>query len=172
MNWNSLDAIDWDDVETTADWIKILNDLRGLIDTADSGVKLKKLADKLDEFADHSVSEDLDTITKLDASARKAARALRMTDIAQRIQTLASASADYQAAVKEFSAASAGLKKEASLLRAEKFSASVTALTETISSLKNLSQVVSDEDDTKLVGAIDDAVKSAQKLRSILEKPA
>jgi hypothetical protein len=165
MNWNSLDSIDWDEFEATADWIKVLNDLRGLIETADSAEKRGKLADKLDEFADHSSSEDLGTITKLDTSARKAARALRIAEITERIQTLAAASADYQTAVKEFSAVTAGLKKEASLLRAERFTKSVTALTETISSLKNLSQVIEGEN------AITEAVKSAQKLRAILEKP-
>ena len=172
MNWSTLDSIDWDSLETTADWVKTLNDLRGLIDTADDKDKRSKLATKLDEFADHSVSEDLLTITKLDASARKSARALRNANIEQSIQELAAASAEYQTAVKEFSAATAGLKKEASLLRAEKFTSAVTALSETISSLKTLSQVISGDNDAKLADAINEAVKSAQKLRGILETPA
>ena len=109
MNWSTLDSIDWDSLEATADWVKILNDLRGLIDSADDKDKRSKLAAKLDEFADHSVSDDLLTITRLDASARKSARALRNANITERIQELAAASAEYQAAVKEFTAATAGL---------------------------------------------------------------
>ena len=54
-------------------------------------------------------------------------------------------------AVKELASATVGLKKEASLLRAEKFAAAVTALTETSSSLKALSQVVGGDDDAKLL---------------------
>lgn len=169
MNWSTLDSIDWDSLETTADWVKILNDLRGLIDTADDKNKRNKLATKLDEFADHSTSEDLLTITKLDASARKSARALRNVNITESIQELAAASAEYQAAVKEFTAATAGLKKEASLLRAEKFTAAVTTLTETISSLNAVSQVISGDNDVELADAINEAVKSAQNLRGILE---
>lgn len=172
MNWSTLDAIDWDGLETTADWVKTLNDLRGLIDTADDKDKRDKLATQLDEFANHSVSDDLFAIIKLDASARKTARALRNSIITESIQELAEASAEYQAAVKEFTAATAGMKKEASLLRAEKFTAAVTALTETISSLKDVSQVISDGNDAKLTDAINEAVKSAQKLRGILEKSA
>jgi len=169
MNWQKLSAIDWEDFETTADWVKLLNDLLGLKDSADTPAKRDQLADKLDELADHSVSDDLATITKLDASARKAARALRHTNISQSIQELAEATADYQAAVKEFTAASAGLKKEASLLRLEKFTAATSSLTETIASLKNLSQVVSAKDDKKLAAAIVQAVESAQELRALLE---
>lgn len=169
MNWSTLDSIDWNSLETTADWVKILNDLRGLIDTADDNDKRIKLATKLDEFADHSVSDDLLMITKLDASARKSARALRNANITESIQELAVASAEYQTAVKEFTAATAGLKKEALLLRAEKFTTAVTALTETISSLKAVMLVTSSDNDEKLVDAINEAVKSAQKLRGILE---
>lgn len=176
MNWSTLGSIDWDSLKataTTTDWVKTLNDLRGLIDTADDMDKRSKLATKLDEFADHSYSsEDYLTIIKLDASARRSARALRNTNIDQSIQELAAASAEYQTAVKELTAATAGLKKEASLLRAEKFTAAVTALTETISSLKTVSEVISDDNNAKLTNAINEAVKSAQKLRGILETPA
>lgn len=172
MNWDSLDSIDWDGVDTTEGWIKLLNDLRTLIDTADEKEKRSRLAEKLDEFADKSTSEDLMTITKLDASARKSARALRMTNITLRTQELAAASAEYKDAVKEFTAAATALKKEASLLRAEKFAAAVNALTETISSLNNLSNLVNSQDEAQLVEAINTAVKSAQKLRGILEAPA
>jgi hypothetical protein len=172
MNWNALDSIDWESLETTEDWAKTLNDLRGLIDSADNKDKRAKLAAKLDEFADHSVSDDLVTITKLDTSARRAARALRSSNVSERIQELSAASKEYQAAVKEFSAATAGLKKEASLLRAEKVTEAVRALTATISSLKTLSQVVGDGNDAKVGDAISEAVNAAKKLRDILERPA
>jgi DNA-binding ferritin-like protein (Dps family) len=169
MKWNALQSIDWSEFETTADWVKLLNELLALVESADTAEKRELVADKLDEFADRSSSEDLATITKLDAAARKAARALRVLEMQQRVSELAAASADYHAAVKELTAASAGLKKEAALLRLEKFGAATTALTETIASLKNLSHVVSASDEKKLAGAIERAVKSAQELRSILE---
>jgi hypothetical protein len=169
MNFDTLDGIDWDGLKSTEDWIKTLNDLRGLIDSADTPAKRDKLADKLDEFADHSTSDDLATIVKLDSSARKAARALRKANIADSVAELAAASSEFQSAVKEFNAASAALKKEASLLRAEKFTAAVSALTGTISAVKGLTQVVLDQDDPKLAAAITAAVNSAQKLRTLLE---
>ncbi len=172
MKWSDLENIAWDSNETTADWVKTLNDLRGLIDAADKEDKRSALAAKLDEFADRSNSDDLLTITKLDTSARKYARALRNTNIEERTKSLSAASDEYVSAVKEFSEATVGLKKEASLLRAERFVASIAALTQMISSLIVLSQAIGSKDDSSLVKAINEAVKSAQKLRSILETPS
>jgi hypothetical protein len=169
MKFEDLSSIDWAQFDTTADWVKVLNDLRGLIDQADSSDKRSKLADKLDEFADNSVSEDLVTITKLDAAARKAARALRDEDVRRRVQELAASSAEFQSAVKELAAATADLKKEASVLRLERFSTAAAALTSTISSLNNLTQVIDSRNENKLAGAIGEAIKSAQALRKILE---
>jgi hypothetical protein len=156
-------------VQTTADWVKVLNDLQGLIDSADTSDKRSRLATKLDEFADNSTSEDLATIVKLDAAARKCARALRNDNITQRIDALAAASADYQAIVKEFSAVSAALKKEASALRAEKLTQAISSLTETISALKTLANVIDTDDELQLAGAITQASQSAQKLRELIE---
>jgi len=172
MNWSTLDSIDWSSVQTTADWVKTLNDLQGLIDSADSSDKRSRLAAKLDEFADNSSSDDLATIIKLDAAARKAARALRNDNITQRIDALAAASAEYQAVVKEFSAASAALKKEASVLRAEKLTQAVSSLTDTISALKTLSNVIDTQDELQLAAAITQASQSAQKLRELIETAA
>ena len=171
MTLNDLDSIDFDELESTQDWVKMLNDLLGLAESAQASNKRELLADTLDQFADHSSSEDLGTITKLDAAARKAARALRRDDIAARIGELQAASADFQAAVKELDASTSGLKKEAAKLRAEKFTAAVSSLTDTIGSLKNLSQVLQTDDGDKIAAAIKDAVQSAQKLRTLLEKP-
>ena len=130
------------------------------------------MADKLDEFADNSSSDDLTTITKLDAAARKAARALRNQNIEQGLQELAAASADYRAAVKELDAATAILKNEAERLRAEKITAALSSLSDTIVSLKNLSRAVEDGNDEKLIDAINKSIASAQKLRGILESTA
>lgn len=172
MNWDNLNSIYWDNLESTADWVKTLNDLLELANGADSPEQRRQMADKLDEFADNSSSDDLTTITKLDAAARKAARALRNQNIEQRIQELAAASGDYRTAVKELDAATASLKKEAGALRAEKVIAAVSSLSDTILSLKNLSQVVKDGDDGKLADAIKQSIESAQKLRGILEAAA
>lgn len=172
MNWNDLNSIDWNGLESTADWVKILNDLLELSKSADSKSERDQIAYKLDEFADNSSSDDLTTITKLDAAARKAARALRNQNIEQSIQELASASADYRTAVKELDAATAILKKEAGVLRAEKITAAVSSLSDTILSLKNLSQAVKDGNDGKLIDAINQSIENAQKLRGILEATA
>jgi hypothetical protein len=172
MKLEDLSSIDFDEPESTGDWVKMLNDLLGLVESAQASGKRELLADTLDEFADHSSSEDLGTITKLDAAARKAARALRRDDMAVRVSELQAASADFQAAVKELGAATADLKKEAAKLRAEKFTAAIGSLTDTIGSLKNLSQALTTEDGDKIAVAIKDAVLSAQKLRTLLEKPA
>ena len=169
MKIEDLASIDWDQFETTADWVKVLNELRGLIDQSDTPAKRSALAAKLDEFADHSVSEDLATITKLDTSARMAARALRDENINQRIQELAASSAEFQTAVKELSAATAGLKKEASVLRLERFRTATAALTSTISSLSDLAKVVEDGNEDKVKGAIGKVIENAQSLRKLLE---
>jgi len=171
MTLNELAQIEWDSFETTADWTKLLNELLGLIDIANAAERRGELADALDSFADHSTSDDLDVITRLNQVARKTARALRKADIATSIGELQSTSAEFQAIVKEFSVASAALRKEASALRAEKFTAAVSSLTETISSLKLLSQAVASEDQESLAPAIAQAVASAQALRELLEKP-
>ena len=172
MTLDDLKSIDWDELESTEDWVKMLNDLLGLVESAQASNKRELLADTLDEFADHSTSEDLSTITKLDAAARKAARALRKDDITARANELAAASGDFQAALKTLDAASADLNKAAARLRAEKITAAVSSLTDTIGSLKNLSQVLETEDGDKIAAAIKEAVQSAQKLRTLLEKPA
>ena len=169
MIWNNLKDINWGGMESTSDWVKTLNDLLELANSADSPDKRNQLADKLDEFADNSSSDDLTTITKLDAAARKAAQALRNQNIAQGIQELAAASGNYRTSVKELDAATASLKKEAGVLRAEKFTAAVSSLSDTILSLKNLSKVAKDGNDIQLVNAINQSIESAQKLRSILE---
>ena len=172
MKWEDLGAIEWSVPESTADWVKLLNELLELSKSADTSQKSSNLADALDSYADNSSSDDLSTITKLDASARKAARALRLADINQRIKDLEAASADYRATVKELDAATASLKKETRLLRAEKVTAAVGALTDTVLALNQLSQTLTEEESTKLRDAIQQTVKTAQKLRTILEAPA
>jgi len=172
MKWEDLGAIDWSVHESTADWVKLLNELLELSKSADTDQKSSNLADALDSFADNSSSDDLSIITKLDASARKAARALRLADITQRVRDLDAASADYRATVKELDAATASLKKETRLLRAEKVTAAVGALTDTVLALNQLSQTLSEQDSAKLTDAIQQAIKTAQKLRTILEAPA
>lgn len=170
--WNNLETMDWSLFQTTADWVKLLNDLLELTNSADTAEKRDRLADALDNFADNSRSDDLTTITRLDAAARKAARGLRASNIAESIAELKSASLDYRVAVKEFDAVTAELKKETRLLRAEKVTAVVSALTDTVTALNNLSESMSDQDDAKVIDAIKQTVRSAQKLRGILEAPA
>ena len=172
MNWDNLNSINWNELNSTADWVKTLNDLMELAKSADSIGKRQQMADKLDEFADESSSDDLSTITKLDAAARKAARALRNQNIEQGIQELAAASSVYRAAVKELDAATANLKKEAGALRAEKLTAAVSSLSDTILALKNLSDVAKDGNEGALSDAIRLSIKNAQKLRSMLEEIA
>jgi uncharacterized coiled-coil protein SlyX len=172
MKWEDVGAIDWSVPESTADWVKLLNELLELRQSADTDQKSSQLADALDSYADHSSSDDLSTITKLDASARKAARALRVADVNRRIKELEAACADYRTTIKELDAATASLKKETRLLRAEKVTAAVGALTNTVLALNQLSQTLTEQDGTKLQDAIQQVIKSAQKLRTVLEAPA
>ena len=169
MNWSDLNSIHWDDQESTTDWVKALNDLLELAKTANSQDQRDLMADKLDEFADNSSSDDLTTITKLDAAARKAARALRNQNIEQGIQDLAAASVEYRSVVKELDAATAVLKKESEGLRAEKLSTAVSSLSNAILSLKSLSQTIKDGSENSLTDALNQSIENAQKLRSILE---
>lgn len=70
-----------------------------------------------------------------------------------------------------FDEATKSLKKEASLLRAENLTSAVSSLTDTINSLKNLSQSITSEDGSQLADAITQAVQSAQKLRGYWRIP-
>ena len=171
MTFDELAHIDWEARESTADWTKLLNELMDLTRSEATREQRALLADQLDAFADHSSSDDLEAMVNLDRSARKAARALRLSDIGQSVRELQAASADFQDAVKTISAASATLKKEAGLLRADKLNAAASSLTDTILSLKALSQSTASDSDSKLTAAISQAMDSAQKLRALLEKP-
>jgi len=172
VNFDDLASIDWTACENTAQWARLLNDLLALGAQADSTDRRDRLADGLDAFANKSNSVDMDIIKKLDAAAGKAARALRLQNMEDNVSQLAADTPAFQAAVKDFNAVSAGLKKEASLLRAETFSAAVQTLTGTITSLNALGQAVNAADDAKIVAAAAQAVQSVQKLRALLEKPA
>lgn len=169
MKFTQLATMVWDDYQTTQDWIDLLKELLELIKEA-KPEELERLADTLDEFADRSTSENLTTIAKLDASARKTARALRDQDVDRRIQELSAASADYRSTVKEFKVVTEVLKKEATVLRLEKVNAAAASLTSAISSLKNLALAIDGQDEEKLKDAIRDTITSAQTLREILEK--
>lgn len=170
MNLRDLAGIDWSAYETTTDWTRLLGDLLALVPLAASAAQRGELADRLDQFADHSSSDDLEAIKRLDRAARKAARALRLDDIAARVQDLQAASADYDDVAQAFGLASAALQKEASRLRAETAGAAVAALTQTIDSLKALQKASGD--DARLAAAIAQAVASADQLRGLLVQPA
>lgn len=172
ITWNHLQDIDWPATAATAYWVKTLNELLALAADADTPQKCSALADALDQFADSSNAEDLATITSLDKAARKAARGLRVADMAQRIQALEAASSEYRAAVKALDAATCGLQKEARLLRAQRVTAAVTSLTGTILALNHLSESAAAQDDAQLMEAISQAARSMEKLRSLLEVPA
>jgi hypothetical protein len=150
----------------------LLNELMGLVELANTASGRDALADALDMFADSSDADDLATITRLDASARKTARALRNQNDAESIAQLAAASAGFRDTVKDFTVSTLSLKQEASMQRAEKLTAASASLTDTIASLKNLAQIVSNGKDAELLMAMDEAVASAQKLRGLLERSA
>ena len=172
MTWDELAGIVWPEGEPTAVWAATLSALLELAKSAETSGKRNLLADTLDRFADNSSADDLTTIAKLDATARKCGRGLRGIDIGDAIAALKASSAVYQTAVKELDVAMAGLKKEAKVLRAEKFNAAVVSLTDTITALKNLGGAVKAQDAVKLKDGISSALASAQKLREILEAPA
>lgn len=170
MRFSDLNTIDWDLLKSTEDWIMCFDDLRGLISDANSIDFRDQLADAFDNFADHSTSDNISLIAKLDASARKTARALRIESISERIEALKSASDDYQAAVDLFQGVTKNMRKEAALLRAEKFTAAASSLTDTVNALKNLSKVISNKDGKQLAVAISQALASTSKLRDLLKK--
>ena len=172
ISWNTLQDIDWPATAPTADWVKALDELLALAADADTPSKCSALADALDQFADSSNAEDLASVATLDKAARKAARGLRMADMAQRIQALEAACSDYRAAVKALDAATSGLQEEARLLRAQQVTAALTSLSGTIAALNHLSESAKAQNDAQLLEAIDQAARSMKKLRSLLEVPA
>jgi hypothetical protein len=172
MNFDDLPGIDWDAIDSTADWTRLLDDLLALARSAGTAEQREILADTFDAFADRSTSDDLALVTRLDGVARKSARALRKQDIAASVAALAAASSEFQTIAREFGAVSAALKQQASQLRAEKFTAAVTSLTQTIASLESLSQAVATDGDDALAAAIADALLGAQRLRALIDKPA
>lgn len=170
MTFDDLSSIDWENVSTTAQWAKLLDALLALAPQAGSAAQRDRLADTLESFADHSSSPDFEIVLKLDRVARRAARALREANIDDALAALEAASAEFGAVTKEIGAVTASLQKEAAELRAERLRAAVTSLTDTIASLKAVSQSIGDADDPKLATALSQAVASAQKLRGLIER--
>ena len=170
MKIENLSNIDWDAPRDTASWTKLLNELLILAQGEQGTGERGRIADALDQFADHSTAPELDAIGKLDAAARKAARALRIAGIEASIAALRQANSEFQAAAKEIAATQQALDKEASKLRLEAFTGAVTSLTDTIASLKKLSRLVASEDPADVGPALEAVVSNAQKLRALLEK--
>lgn len=175
MKFTDLPIQDWDAFQTTEDWVKLLNELRAMLPIANSAQERETLADTLDAYADHSSSDDLALISKLDNSARASAQALRISSMEQRVAALNAASSVFTSAIKEFSAASASLKKEAAKLRFDKTNSAITSLTGAVTSLRDLAKQLSapgtPEADAQLLAAINAFVGRAQELRNILERP-
>ncbi|MDO8653502.1 MAG: hypothetical protein Q7R66_15065 [Undibacterium sp.] len=169
INWNAMEAFSWDDLASSEEWVKHLNAFLDRAKIETDPKKRDRIAAKLDEFADKYSGDELSLTTKLDSAARKAARALRNENIDQGIKDLALATSDYRAAVKELDVVAASLKKEASVLRAESFTSAVSCLSETILSLKNLSQTLKDGDTKDLAAAITESIENVQQLRNKLE---
>lgn len=170
MTFDDLSSLDWETFSGTAQWAKLLDTLLALAPQARTTVQRKQLADALDAFSDNSSSADFELILKLDRVARRAARALREADIDDAIAALEAASGEFKAITKEIGAVTASLQKEAAVLRAERLRTAVTSLTDTIASLKAVSQSIGDSDDSKLTTALSQAVASAQKLRGLFEQ--
>ncbi|SFM56820.1 hypothetical protein [Variovorax sp. OV329] len=95
-----------------------------------------------------------------------------MQNIEASVEELSAGAADFRDIVKQLDAATASLKKSSSVLRAEKLSAAVSSLTETIASLKALTQIMGDDSSEDIARAVTRAVGSAQSLRALLEKPS
>lgn len=169
MNFDDLPSLDWESFSDTAQWAKLLDAMLALGSHAATAAQRAQLADSLDAFADHSSSADFDLILKLDRVARRAARALREANIDDALAVLEAATAEFRAITKEIGALTSSLKKEASVLRAERLRTAVTSLTDTVASLKAVSQSIGDGDDPKLILALSQAVASAQKLRGLIE---
>lgn len=172
MTLDDLPALDWARFSdaSTAEWAKLLDALLALAPQAKSPAQRGVLADALDTYASHSSSPDFDTIIKLDRVARRSARALREANIDAALAELDAASGEFKAITKEIGAVAKSLQKEAAVLRAERLHTAVTSLTDTIASLKSVSQSLNDTDDTKLAAALAQAVASAQKLRGLIEQ--
>ena len=170
MTFDDLSSLDWESFSATAQWAKLLDALLALAPQAATAAQRDRLADALDAFADKSSSADFEIILKLDGVARRAARALRDTNIDGALSELESASGEFKAIAKEIGAVTASLQKETALLRAERLRTAVTSLTDTIASLKAVSQSMGDIDDPKLTTALSQAVASAQKLRGLIEQ--
>jgi hypothetical protein len=169
VTFNDLSAIDWPAFSTTEQWVKLLDALLALGPQAANTAQRATLADALDAFADHSSSPDFELILKLDRAARRAAQGLRNDNIDAALTELEGASAELKAVAKQLGAVTATLKKEASVLRLERFRQAVTSLTDTIASLNAVSQSLAGDDDAKVTAALVRAVTSAQQLRSLLE---
>ncbi len=169
MKIGELKALEWGNLTSTTDWIKLLSQMLSLVQDANSSTERGEIADALDKFADTSFSHDIDVITRLDDVARRTARSLRIDILAATIQSMGARTSELQAIAKEFSASSNALKKQAATLRAEKFNTAVSSLTETITSLRDLSQAVDSAKEDQLFKAIGQAVSNAQHLRNLLE---
>jgi hypothetical protein len=167
---DDLTSLDWDDLESAADWTKRLNELLGLKDLAATPAERAALADALDEFARRSTAPEIDVVVKLDRAARRAARALRLAGVEQRLRELDAAVAEFDEAARQLGLVSQGLAKEAQALRAERVTAAIDALTQNIGTLKALSQTLEADLDAKVAAALAQATAASQRLRTLLEK--
>ena len=170
MTFDDLSSIDWESLSATTQWAKQLDSLLALAPLAGTTGQRGQLANALDAFAEHSSSRDFEIITRFNHVARRPARALRDTSIDEALAALEAASGEFKAISKEVGAVTSSLQKEAAVLRAERLRTAVTSLTDTISSLRAVSQSMGDSDDTKLITALSQAVASAQKLRGLIEQ--
>lgn len=172
MKFQDLASIPWDELETTTDWTKLLNLLLSLAEAPDLVDFRGDLADALDTFIARSSSDDLRAMAKLDRVADKAGRALRLANMEASVAQLEAASMDFQNVTKELTATALALAKEAKMLRADRVKEAISSLTDSVVSLKSLSDVLDPGHDTQIADAISKAVASAQKLRALLEKPS
>ena len=171
MTFDDLARIDWESIDTTAACASMLGALFGLAAGAKSPEQRRAVADALDAFADNASSDDLDALSRLDGSARRAARALRLANVSDSVAELQAATADFRGIEKDLGAASAGLKKEAATLRAEKIRTALASLNETILSLDALAMVVAAGSDKDVELAISHALDSVRTLQGLLGKP-
>jgi hypothetical protein len=168
INWDTLGRIDWNRYSSNEEWGALLDSLLKLAASAGDSEQRNQLAGVLDAFADQSNGPDLTTITKLAKAASQAARGLRLDDMAQSVAALQDANAIYQEVAQGLAGATGGMQQEASRLRGEKVTASITALTGSITSLTALAQAVQGENNPALGSAIAEALASAEKLRTLL----
>jgi hypothetical protein len=163
---------EWDGIRGVDGWRKKLHALAeeakalALVDDLE---KRFALCDRLNAFIVNSRPNDK-TIQALDAIAADTATSLMQATVDERLQGLAERGAELALLTKQLEGHAAAADASAQALRLECARKTVDAVTETVSSLKELKRLLGSGDDAELARGVEQAINTLQRIRNAIER--